>query len=238
MSCTCLLINRFKCYTLDQLGQMHWLSNEQYYELNLIVGLFFSTIFLNLYERQIFADILTCVVILRCKKVGDHWFRPKKTRQYSWAAHVSLNCLPNEVLEMMKWSLLSGIFPAVLTAAVIKPLLKKGNLDATVIANYRPISNLPFLSKVLDMCAVLQSSILGPLLLNLYMLTHVIKKHTINYHNYADDSQLYISLSPNDRDPIHSLIQCIDINLCMSELFTTEQRRQKYSSLVAWLTAD
>ena len=34
--------------------------------------------------------------------------------------------------------------------AVIKPLLKKASLDPKVPANYRPVSNLPFLSKVLE----------------------------------------------------------------------------------------
>ena len=34
--------------------------------------------------------------------------------------------------------------------AVIRPLLKKSSLDATVLNNYRPISNLPFLGKVLE----------------------------------------------------------------------------------------
>jgi hypothetical protein len=34
--------------------------------------------------------------------------------------------------------------------AVIKPLLKKPNLDPENLKNYRPISNLPFLSKMLE----------------------------------------------------------------------------------------
>ena len=35
-------------------------------------------------------------------------------------------------------------------SAVIKPLLKKENLDCNILKNYRPVSNLPFLSKVLE----------------------------------------------------------------------------------------
>lgn len=33
---------------------------------------------------------------------------------------------------------------------VIKPLLKKPNLDASLISNYKPISNLSFLSKIIE----------------------------------------------------------------------------------------
>ncbi len=40
--------------------------------------------------------------------------------------------------------------PPELKTAVIRPHLKKPTLDPEVLANYRPISNLPFLSKVLE----------------------------------------------------------------------------------------
>lgn len=47
-------------------------------------------------------------------------------------------------------SLETGIFPDARKTAIVKPLLKKHNLDPTVLSNYRPISNLPFLSKILE----------------------------------------------------------------------------------------
>ncbi len=50
----------------------------------------------------------------------------------------------------MNRSLSSGIVPTTLKAAVIKPLLKKTTLDPEVLNNFRPISNLPFISKVLE----------------------------------------------------------------------------------------
>ena len=40
--------------------------------------------------------------------------------------------------------------PQSFKVAVIKPLLKKPTLDSGILANYRPISNLPFLSKILE----------------------------------------------------------------------------------------
>ncbi len=37
-----------------------------------------------------------------------------------------------------------------LKTAVVKPLLKKRNLDNTTLNNYRPISNLPFICKIIE----------------------------------------------------------------------------------------
>ena len=45
---------------------------------------------------------------------------------------------------------MTGVVPAVFKMAVVKPLLKKTNLDHNIFNNYRPVSNLPFLSKVLE----------------------------------------------------------------------------------------
>jgi len=47
-------------------------------------------------------------------------------------------------------SLADGCFPSGFKTAVVRPLLKKPDLDATQPKNYRPVSNLPFLSKLLE----------------------------------------------------------------------------------------
>ncbi len=43
-----------------------------------------------------------------------------------------------------------GYVPKTFKLAVIKPLIKKPQLDPKDLVNYRPISNLPFLSKILE----------------------------------------------------------------------------------------
>ena len=50
----------------------------------------------------------------------------------------------------MNKSLSTGIVPQHFKHALVKPLLKKANLDPNCLKHYRPVSNLPFLSKVLE----------------------------------------------------------------------------------------
>uniref|UniRef100_A0A3B3D471 Reverse transcriptase domain-containing protein n=1 Tax=Oryzias melastigma TaxID=30732 RepID=A0A3B3D471_ORYME len=238
----------------------------------------------------------------------------------------------SEILNITNCSLQTGVFPTAFKSAVVKPLLKKTNLDPTVFNNYRPVSNLPFLSKILEKlvfiqlnefllnnnifeinqsgfrvnhstetallkivndiryaldsgqisvlilldlsaafdtvdhlilinrlrniglsgtvlewftsylternfmvsmdtcfsgvhsieCGVPQGSILGPLLFNIYMLPlgNVIRRHNISFHSYADDTQLYISMSPDDTRPVEVLFNCIlDVKLWMANNF-------------------
>ncbi len=71
-------------------------------------------------------------------------------------------------------------------------------------------------------CGVPQGSILAPLLFSLYMLplSQIMRKNQIAYQSYADDTQIYLALSPNDYSPIDSLCQCIDeINSWMCQNF-------------------
>ena len=52
--------------------------------------------------------------------------------------------------------LFKQIFTDAFRAVVVKPLLKKANLDANAPTSYRPISNLPFIRKILEMIVSVQ----------------------------------------------------------------------------------
>ena len=54
---------------------------------------------------------------------------------------------------MINLSLLSGSFPQELKCVVITPLLKNPRLQA-IYKNYRPINNLPYVSKLLERAVV------------------------------------------------------------------------------------
>uniref|UniRef100_A0A672ZWH4 Reverse transcriptase domain-containing protein n=1 Tax=Sphaeramia orbicularis TaxID=375764 RepID=A0A672ZWH4_9TELE len=68
----------------------------------------------------------------------------------SWVIKELWSTLGPYVLSILNYSLSSGVFPACFKSAVVKPLLKKPGLDAEAPSNYRPVSNLAFLSKVFE----------------------------------------------------------------------------------------
>ncbi|XP_073320704.1 uncharacterized protein [Pagrus major] len=257
----------------------------------------------------------------------------------------SLDPIPSDLLKellpilnapiraILNTSLSEGCVPLTYKSAIIKPLLKKPNSDPLVLANYRPVSTLPFLSKILerivadqltvhlstnnlfdnfqsgfrschstetaltrvvndllvtadsgsasillildlssafdtvDHCVLLhrlehyvgihglalswfqsylssrtqcvsfnnslsecstvtagvpQGSVLGPLLFCIYMLPlgRIIAEYGIQFHFYADDTQLYIPLHPNDPSQIQNLETCVSqIKIWMSQNF-------------------
>ena len=52
--------------------------------------------------------------------------------------------------QLVNLSLSEGSFPPMFSQAIVNPLLKKPSLDHETLANYRPISNLNFISKLLE----------------------------------------------------------------------------------------
>ena len=61
-----------------------------------------------------------------------------------------LNVLLPLFTQIVNMSFDQGVMPCNLKEALVIPLLKKTGLDPEVLKNFRPVSNLPFLSKIIE----------------------------------------------------------------------------------------
>ena len=54
------------------------------------------------------------------------------------------------IFDIVNLSLKNGIFPTEFKKAIVRPLIKKSTLDKNILKNYRPVSNLSFISKITE----------------------------------------------------------------------------------------
>jgi hypothetical protein len=71
----------------------------------------------------------------------------------SWLIKKYLDILVPLITKIVNASLSSGTFPSALKESIITPVIKRSYLDKNSLKNYRPIANLPFLSKVIEKAA-------------------------------------------------------------------------------------
>ena len=62
------------------------------------------------------------------------------------------------ILNIVNTALNTGVFPDEVKQAVVTPIIKENDLDSEIYNNYRPVSSLPFLSKVIEKAALMQLS--------------------------------------------------------------------------------
>ncbi len=62
----------------------------------------------------------------------------------------------HSILILINCCLATGSMPAHFKHAIVQPLIKRSNLDSTELSNFRPISKLHFLSKILEKVVVIQ----------------------------------------------------------------------------------
>ena len=77
-----------------------------------------------------------------------------------------LKCLLPSITSLTNQSLKSGLVAIRFKLAHVAPLLKKDGLEFNNFKNYQPVSNLMFISKVLERCVAQQ-------------LTHHLRTHGI-----------------------------------------------------------
>ena len=67
-----------------------------------------------------------------------------------------LDLIAPVITAIVNESLSTGVFPTCLKHSLKRPLLKKQGLDQENLKNYRPIANIPFLSKIIEKVLALQ----------------------------------------------------------------------------------
>ena len=114
-----------------------------------------------------------------------------------------LDILIMPILQIVNLSLSSSIFPDHFKHACIRPLLKSPTADQDAIKNYRPISNLSFLSKVIEKCVYnqimpyLMSNDLFGVFQSAYRPYHSCETALVAIHNDIEtmlDSKLNVAL--------------------------------------------
>ena len=76
----------------------------------------------------------------------------------SWLLLDCADLLGPTIMRIVNLSLASSIMLPTLKQALIRPLLKKPSLDHQQYKNFRPISNLPFISKVIEKVVAISNS--------------------------------------------------------------------------------
>jgi hypothetical protein len=87
---------------------------------------------------------------------------PTKTCQLdpmpTWLLKDFIDILAPVITKIVNLSLQSSHFPIAYKKALVRPLLKKPTLDKEVLKNYRPVSNLSFVSKIIEKAVLKQLS--------------------------------------------------------------------------------
>ena len=68
----------------------------------------------------------------------------------TWLMKQHAECLVPIITSIVNMSLADGVFPDQFKTAHVCPLIKKSTLDCNVLKNYRPVSNLPYISKIVE----------------------------------------------------------------------------------------
>jgi hypothetical protein len=77
----------------------------------------------------------------------------------TWLLKEVVNDLAPPITKLINTSLSTSVFPSSMKKALVTPLLKKQNLPTETLKNYRPVSNLSFVSKLTEKVVASQLSI-------------------------------------------------------------------------------
>ena len=101
---------------------------------------------------------------------------PKSCELDSIPTDLLFKCIDSvlpQLTHVINDSLTTGCFPDIFKRAIVRPLIKKPSLDKNVLKNFRPVSNLSFISKLLEKIVLEQ------------ILAHLQNNNLLNPHQSA-----------------------------------------------------
>ena len=124
------------------------------------------------------------------------------------------------ITKIVNYSIKEGSFPNCFKMAYVTPLQKKPSLDRNILKNYRPVSNLSFISKLIEKVVAKQLNefISREGLLNVnqsadkssHSTETDISKFKVIHHLYADDTQIYLVVDSRNFDSsMEEMTKCL-----------------------------
>ncbi|XP_068704548.1 uncharacterized protein [Montipora foliosa] len=123
-------------------------------------------------------------------------------------ASLLLKCLDSflpTLVRIINLSLSKGVFPDSLKVAKVTPILKKANADHEVFSNFRPVSNLQFLSKLIEKAVAYQ--------LNCYLAEHDLHDLFQSAYKAMHSTETALVRIHND------ILQSVDAGNCVILIF-------------------
>jgi len=144
------------------------------------------------------------------------------------------------ITRMVNASLRQGRLPDPQKHAVVSPLLKKSGLDASDMANFRPVSNLTFLSKVVETAVARQ--------LNDYLAANdLLPRHQSAYRkrNSTETTTLRVlsdalSAADGQRVTLMGLLELTAAFDCVDHTLLLKQLQLEFGfadTVLSWLTS-
>ena len=132
----------------------------------------------------------------------------------TWILKGCINQLLPTITEIINSSLEQGHFPSKLKESIVYPLLKKAALDPEDNNNFRPISNMSFLSKTLERIAVVQ--------LDNHLTDHQLyAKMQSAYRKYHSTESALLKVFNDINTAIDYQHECVLVLLDLSAAFDT-----------------